>query len=166
MINRSKPYIAFSQQRTELLAKLAQAMIMLWGVTLLAQWSWQIVMPESLPSLPPAKVSQNQTLETITASHWFGAASNNQNSLQTNINFKLVGIFAPSGTSAGFAIIKTPDGKQHIVIQHEEIAPGTVLTSLGANFITITYNGDSRKIEMETQPTRKQPLKSPALQPR
>lgn len=164
MINRSKPYIALNQQRTELLAKLAQALIMLWGVTLLAQWSWQIVMPESLPSLPPAKVSQNQMLETITASQWFSAASNSQNSLQASVNFKLVGIFAPSGSSAGFAIIKTPDGKQSVVMQHEEIAPGTVLTSLGGNFITVTYNGDSRNITLETQSTRKQPVKNPALQ--
>lgn len=164
MINRSKPYIAFNQQRVELLARLAQALIMLWGVTLLAQWSWQIVMPETLPSLPPAKVSQNQMLETITSSQWFGAAGNTQNSLQASVNFKLVGIFAPSGSSAGFAIIKTPDGKQNVVMQHEEIAPGTVLTSLGANFITVTYNGDSRNITLETQSTRKQPVKNPALQ--
>jgi hypothetical protein len=144
------PQIRFEKKWSELSADLLQAFLFLIGGMLLARWIWLIFSP-TIPILPSASdqtVSSHSTI--ILAGNWFAPSSGRGAPIApASINFKLVGIYAPSDKRLGFAVFKQMDGKQRAVLINQEITPGIMLLSIMPESVQIGQEGSIQILELE-----------------
>jgi len=159
-----KSYVNVERQLDDLLVTIIKGLLIIWGLMLLASWSWKVLLPRPTGAIPQIEVAKTELSERILNSHWFGR---NGSPISTAaINFKLVGVFSPTAGKPGFAILKMADGKQRVALLNKEILPGIKLETLGANYIEVGQTGQLTKILLEnrmpSQPsTIAIPLKAP-----
>ena len=146
---KPRSYVNFKYKLDDQLIIGIKILLVIWGLTLLADWSWKIILP-SPPAVPiEQKVAKDDLTNTIIESHWFG--NNGAHTSSATINFKLMGVFMPTSAKGGFAILKMSDGKQRVVFLKEEIVPGIKFQSLGVNYIEVDQAGNSKKIFLENR---------------
>ena len=68
----------------------------------------------------------------------------------TGLDLKLFGVRMDQASGRGSAIIATPDGQQRSFAVGDEIVPGTVLTAVGPDNVTITRNGKTEQLFMDS----------------
>jgi len=152
-----RSYVNIEHKLDDLLVIGIKALLLVWGLMLLASWTWKVILPSTPASIPPIEEAKTDIKVSILASHWFshnGAAVSD-----APIDFKLIGVLTPSASKPGFAILKMADGKQRVVLLNEEIAPGVKLKSLGANYIEVGQSANLKKIMLEkSQPKQAQTI--------
>lgn len=145
-----RPQIRFEKKWSELSADLLQAFLFLIGGMLLARWIWLIFSP-TIPVLPPVSDQTASSHSSIILSgHWFAQPSGRDAPIApASINFKLVGIYAPSDKKLGFAVFKQTDGKQRAVLLNQEITPGIMLRSIMPESVQVGQEGSLQTLELE-----------------
>ena len=68
----------------------------------------------------------------------------------TSLDLKLFGVRQDEASGRGSAIIATPDGQQRSFAVGDEIVPGTVLTAVGPDNVTITRDGKTEQLFMDS----------------
>jgi len=149
MNKKLRSYVNFKYKLDDQLIIGIKVLLILWGLSLLASWSWKVILPRPAAAPLEQKVAKNDLTQTIIESHWFG--NNGVRASSAPINFKLMGVFMPTNEKGGFAILKMSDGKQRIVFLKEEIVPGIKFQSLGVNYIEVDQAGTSKKIFLENR---------------
>jgi hypothetical protein len=146
-----RSYVNVKHQLHDQLEMAMRVLLVIWGLMLLASWTWELILPRPPSAMPTIELGKNDLTESILVSHWFG----NKGSSTTfaEVNFKLVGTFSPTASKGGFAIIKMPDGKQRVVLLKQEIVPGMKLETLGADYIGVLQAGKLTKILLENRKT-------------
>ncbi len=144
-----RAYVNVKHQLHDQLELVIRVLLVIWGLMLLASWTWKVILPTPPAAMPTIQLGKNDLTESILVSHWFG--NKGSSTTFTEVNFKLVGTFSPTASKGGFAIIKMPDGKQRVVLLKEEILPGMKLESLGADYIEVLQDGNLTKILLENR---------------
>jgi hypothetical protein len=149
MNKKLRSYVNFKYKLDDQLIIGIKVLLVLWGLTLLASWTWKVILP--IPTAFPLeqKLAKNDLTNTIIESRWFG--NNGTRASSATINFKLMGVFMPTNAKGGFAILKMSDGKQRVVFLKDEIVPGIKFQSLGINYIEVDQAGTSKKIFLENR---------------
>jgi len=147
-----RPQIRFEKKWPELSADLLQLAIFVVGGMLLARWIWLIFSP-IIPVLPPAsEQAASSQSATILSGHWFATTSAQMASLApAAVNFKLVGIYAPSANKLGFAVFKLADGKQRAVLLHQEITAGLILRTIMPESVQVGQEGSMQTLTLENR---------------
>ena len=142
-----RSYVNIEHKLDDFLVIGIKSLLLIWGLMLLASWTWKVILPGTSATLPQIEDAKSDIIESILASHWFG--NNGSSARYAPINFKLVGVLTPTASKPGFAILKMADGKQRIALLKEEVAPGTKLEILGANYIEVGQAGNLTRIMLE-----------------
>ena len=145
-----RPSIRFEKKWPEMLAGILQVAAFILGGMLLARWIWLFFAP-SIPALPvKADQAVSNQLTGIIAAHWFMPTSGRIIApAPAAINFKLMGVYAPSGNNPGFAIFKMADGKQKSVLLKQEIVTGVNLQSINQETVEVGQEGSTQKLGLE-----------------
>ena len=152
-----KSYVNIEHKLDDLLVMGIKTFLLIWGLMLLASWTWKVILPSTPAAIPQIEDAKGDITESILASHWFG--NNGSTESYAPINFKLVGLLSPTATKSGFAILKMADGKQRMALLKEEIVPGIKLESLGTNYIEVGQSGNLTKIKLENRiPSKATPI--------
>ena len=117
---------------------------------MLARWTWLLFAP--LSPVPPQKPEQSVSSlsSTILAGHWFGLTKGRPVvTTSATVNFKLVGIYSPTGGKPGFAVFKLADGKQRAVLLNKEITPGISLMSIKPDGVQVGQEGNTQALVLE-----------------
>ena len=145
-----RPQIHFEKKWSDLSADLLQAFLFVVGGMLLARWIWLLFSPTIPEFLPATEQSLSNQTASIISGHWFAASSGRGASIATaSINFKLVGIYAPSDKRLGFAVFKQADGKQRAVLLHQEITPGIMLHNIMSESVQVGQEGSIQTLVLE-----------------
>jgi len=151
-----RAYVNVKHQLHDQLELVMRVLLVIWGLMLLASWTWKVILPRPPAAMPTIQLGKNDLTESILVSHWFG--NKGSSTTFTEVNFKLVGTFSPNASKGGFAIIKMADGKQRVVLLKEEILPGMKLESLGADYIEVLQDGNLTKILLENRKASATPV--------
>jgi type II secretory pathway component PulC len=73
------------------------------------------------------------------------------------VNFKLMGIYAPSGDKLGFAVFKLADGKQRAVLLHQEITTGIQLHAIKPDGVEVRSEGNVQTLSLESRKSNTAP---------
>jgi Type II secretion system protein C len=147
-----RPKIRFEKKWPDIVAGILHAAVFILGGMLLARWVWLLFSPTVLVVPPALEQAVSSQSATILSGHWFG-----QNTGQTvvaapaTVNFKLVGVYAPTGSKLGFAIFKMADGKQKSVLLHQEITAGISLQLIKKNTVQVGQAGSTQTLELESR---------------
>lgn len=161
-----RPNIHFAKKWPQLLADMLLVAVFIVAGMLLARWIWLFFSPAS-PVLP---VKQKQTISsqsaTIIAGHWFSASTGHRIALRSNSNvdFKLMGVYAPTAAASGFAVFKMADGKQRSVLLKEKIVDGVNLIAIREESVDVGREGATQKLELaksESKAKVSQPYRLP-----
>lgn len=155
-----RPKITLEKKWPDMLAGILHAAVFVLGGMLLARWIWLLFAP-AVPVLP-LKLEQPVSSQsaTILAGHWFAPPSGRMAAIApATVNFKLVGIYAPSGDKLGFAVFKLADGKQRAVLLHQEITAGIQLHAIKPDTVEVGPEGN---IQILTLDSRKSNATAPA----
>jgi hypothetical protein len=115
---------------------------------LLAKWFWIIFAPQVIyTSIVPA--SSN----SIAAGRLFGVASSNEIASQGVAlpNVKLLGVFTATSQRPGFAILKLDDKRQLGIKEGEEVAAGTKLLAVHADYVVLENAGVQQTVMLENK---------------
>jgi len=115
---------------------------------LLARWVWILFAPNAtftsaIPQRNPGVEAANlfgEILSTETAS--VGVALP---------NVQLLGVFTASPGKPGFAILKLDNNKQAGVAEGEEVAPGTKLIEVNADYVLLERSGVQQRVNLENK---------------
>ncbi len=84
------------------------------------------------------------------AAHWFAPrAVGVAIAAPVTANFKLVGIYVPSGDKLGFAVFKLADVKQRAVLLHQEITAGIRLHAIKPEGVELRSEGNIQTLTLE-----------------
>lgn len=145
-----RPKISFEKKWPDLLAGILQVSLYVLGGMMLARWTWLLFAP--LTPAPPQKIEQSvyNLSSTILAGHWFGLTKGRPVvTTSATVNFKLVGIYSPTGGKPGFAVFKLADGKQRAVLLNKEITPGISLMSIKPDGVQVGQEGSTQALVLE-----------------
>lgn len=161
-----RPQIRFEKQWPDLLAAILHVAAFVLGGMLLARWIWLLFAP-TVPVLPlTLEQPASSQSATILAGHWFGASAGRTMAIApTTVNFKLMGVYAPTGSQQGFAIFKLADGKQRSVLLHQEITPGIRLQSIKQDAVQVGQEGNMQTLTLESRQTSTAAPKLLAIHP-
>lgn len=144
-----RPKIRFEKKWPELIADILYATAFVLGGMLVARWIWLFFAPVA-PVLPlkPEQSASSQSA-AILAGHWFGSNSNQALAVvPSSVNFNLMGIYAPTDSSSGFAVFKMADGKQRSVLLNQEITPGISLISVQQDGVEVGQEGATQTLKL------------------
>jgi len=147
-----RPQIRFDKKWSDVAASLMHVATFVLGGFLLARWIWLLFSP-TIPVLPPAlKQAASSQSATILSGHWFATTSAQMAALApAAVNFKLVGIYAPSSDKLGFAVFKLADGKQRAVLLHQEITAGIILRTIKPESVQVGQEGSMQTLVLENR---------------
>jgi hypothetical protein len=144
---RSK--IRFEKKWPELLADILLAAVFVLGGMLLAHWIWLFFAP--VASVLPIKSERSASTQsaTILAGHWFKYSSSQVVAVvPSSVNFNLMGVYAPTDSTSGFAVFKMADGKQRSVLLKQEITPGVNLISVQQEGVEVGQDGATQYLKL------------------
>jgi hypothetical protein len=115
---------------------------------LLAKWFWILFAPHAtFTAMAPERAA---SLET---GRLFGvvATTDTGNQGVALPNVKLLGVFTATANRKGFAILKLDDKRQLGVAEGEEVAAGTTLLSVQADYVQLEHAGVQQKVNLENK---------------
>lgn len=152
-----RPTIRFEKKWPEIIASLLHAAVFILGGMLLARWIWLLFSPTVLIMPPASEQAASSQSATILAAHWFTPKTGGiAIAAPSTVNFKLVGIYAATGSQAGdskqgFAVFKLADGKQKSVLLHQEITAGIHLQAIKQEAVEVGQEGSTQTITLESR---------------
>ena len=159
---RSK--ILFEKNGIEIFAVLLNVIMFILGGLLLARWFWVFFAPATLELPAKLEVTTSAQLTNVLAAHWFSPATTQAVMAAPTVNFKLVGIYAPTTSKAGFAVFKFADSKQKAVLIHQEINSGIALQNIQSDSVEVGQPGNTQTLFLDNpNPAIKDPPKTPTL---
>ena len=150
--------IRFENPWSATVALLLHAGLWMLGAAMLARWTWVLVAPSTIAIPPQIEPATNSLIASVVAGHWFGSSLSPIAVAPAVANFKLVGIYAPTGNKPGFAVFKFADGKQRAVLLHQEITAGNKLQVINLTSVQVGQEGALQKIELDSKQVAKSPL--------
>lgn len=147
-----RPKIRFEKKWPDFVARLLHAAVFILGGMLLARWIWLLFSP-NVP-VAPAALEQSVSSQSaiILSGHWFGQSTGRMTApAPSTVNFKLMGVYAPTGNKLGFAIFKMADGKQRSVFLRQEITPGIALHLIKKNSVQVGQVGSTQTLVLESR---------------
>lgn len=147
-----RPKIRFEKKWPDIFASILHAAVFVFGGMLLARWIWLLFSPTVLIVPPAPEQAVSSQSATILSSHWFGPSSGRvAMSAPAIVSFKLMGVYAPTGSKLGFAIFKMADGKQRSVLLHQEITAGISLQSIKQDSVQVGQAGSTQTLALEAR---------------
>lgn len=115
---------------------------------MLANWFWIIFAPHATFT----SVSPEQTANPE-AGRLFGTVATEEVSTQGVAlpNVQLLGVFTASAKRPGFAILKLDDKRQKGVAEGEEVAAGTKLAAVYADYVLLERAGVQQRVNLENK---------------
>lgn len=115
---------------------------------LLANWFWVLFAPHA--TFTAAVPERPAGLE---AGRLFGVVQSSDPANQGIAlpNVQLLGVFAASAGKTGFAILKLDDKRQVGVAEGEEVASGTKLVEVHADYVLLEHAGVQQKVNLENK---------------
>jgi len=115
---------------------------------LLARWVWILFAPNA--TFTSAIPQRNSGIE---AAKLFGEVLSTETA-SVGIalpNVQLLGVFTASPGKPGFAIMKLDNNKQAGVAEGEEVAPGTRLVEVNADYVLLERSGIQQRVNLENK---------------
>lgn len=115
---------------------------------LLANWFWILFAPHAtFTSAMPERAAG------LEAGRLFGVVQSGDTSTQGVAlpNVQLLGVFAASAGKPGFAVLKLDDKRQVGVAAGAEVAPGTRLIAVHADYVLLENAGVQQKVSLENK---------------
>ena len=115
---------------------------------LLANWFWVLFAPHAV--FTAAVPERPAGLE---AGRLFGVVQSSDPASQGVAlpNVQLLGVFAASAGKTGFAVLKLDDKRQVGVAEGEEVASGTRLVEVHADYVLLEHAGIQQKVNLENK---------------
>jgi type II secretory pathway component PulC len=115
---------------------------------LLANWFWILFAPQT--TFTAAVPEQGAGLE---AGRLFGVVQSTDTATQGVAlpNVQLLGVFAANAGKPGFAVLKLDDKRQVGVVEGEEVASGTKLVEVHADYVLLEHAGVQQKVSLENK---------------
>lgn len=115
---------------------------------LLARWVWILFAPNA--TFTSAIPQRNSGVE---AAQLFGEViTTDTASVGVALpNVQLLGVFTASPGRPGFAILKLDNNKQSGVAEGEEVAPGTKLIEVNADYVLLERSGIQQRVNLENK---------------
>lgn len=115
---------------------------------LLANWFWVLFAPHA--TFTAAVPERPAGLE---AGRLFGVVQSSDPASQGIAlpNVQLLGVFAASAGKTGFAVLKLDDKRQVGVAEGEEVASGTRLVEVHADYVLLEHAGVQQKVNLENK---------------
>ena len=105
----------------------------------LAYWTWAWFAPRAVPRMQDAVHASGRTMP---AEALFGRGSAPAKLSPTgDTSFKLLGVVAPVGARAGYALLRLDSGETAVVRQGGDIAPGIRLKEVHADHVVLERRG-------------------------
>lgn len=117
---------------------------------LLAKWFWILFAPHAIFT-----AAMPERAAGLEAGRLFGVTLTNDAATQGVAlpNVLLLGVFAASAGKAGFAVLKLDDKRQVGVAEGEEVAAGTKLLAVHADYVLLEHAGVQQKVNLENKYT-------------
>lgn len=115
---------------------------------ILARWTWILFAPHATytSAIPERAAGQEAGklfgIRTATETASVGVALP---------NVQLLGVFAASSGKPGFAVLKLDNNRQAGVAEGEEVAPGTKLIEVNADYVLLERAGVQQRVNMENK---------------
>lgn len=115
---------------------------------LLAKWFWILFAPHAIFT-----AAMPERAAGLEAGQLFGVAQSYDAATQGVAlpNVQLLGVFAANAGKAGFAILKLDDKRQVGVAEGEEVAAGTKLLAVHADYVLLEHAGVQQKVILENK---------------
>ncbi len=117
---------------------------------LLAKWFWILLAPHAtFTSVMPEQMASPE------AGRLFGKVATSEVSTQGVAlpNVQLLGVFTASTNRPGFAILRLDDKRQKGVGEGEEVAAGTRLVAVYADYVLLERAGVQQRVDLENKYT-------------
>lgn len=115
---------------------------------LLAKWFWILFAPNAIYTA--AATDRSEDME---AGRLFGLTQTAESSAigVALPNVQLLGVFAPSAGKQGFAILKLNNNGQIGVAAGNEVAPGTKLSEVHADYVVLERSGLMQRVSLDSK---------------
>jgi general secretion pathway protein C len=115
---------------------------------LLAKWFWILFAPHAIFT-----AAMPERAAGLEAGRLFGVAQSTEAATQGVAlpNVQLLGVFAASAGKAGFAVLKLEDKRQVGVAEGEEVAAGTRLLAVHADYVLLEHAGVQQRVNLENK---------------
>jgi len=115
---------------------------------LLAKWFWILFAPHAIFT-----AAMPERAAGLEAGRLFGVALSTEEVTQGVAlpNVQLLGVFAASAGKPGFAVLKLDDKSQVGVAEGEEVAAGTKLLAVHADYVLLEHAGVQQRVNLENK---------------